>query len=567
MASPQNLLLKTAFAASTPRTCAAMISLSKFSRLATRCARDAFSTGVPLRASRPGHLTAAATGRVQHTRHQHASGATSKLSSSPAESQGSVLPAHKHAHAAAAMWLRSEHRHLSSPAAPSSRKAQRKEAARALAAAAAAAAEVADEEGIRLAEKYEAVIGIETHIQLGTATKAFCSCPAEYGAEPNAHVCPVCMGLPGVLPVLNARVVEYAARVGLALNATIARRSKFDRKQYFYADLPKGYQAGGGHRRFRITRAHMEEDAGKLVHAGGERLSGSAYSQVDLNRAGVPLLEVVSEADMRSGVEAAEYAAELQRLVRYLGVSNGNMAEGSLRCDVNISVRPRGQPHFGTKVEIKNMNSFSAMQRAIEYETERQVALLEAGRAHEIVLETRLWDEATHPDLPEVLLEEAYLEGVRAALPELPEAKRRRYERQLGLSMQDVLVLANDIDVANYFEEVVAAGADAKAAANWMMGDVAALLKAQKQSITQTALSPAAKELIESRGLLQISDEASIEKMIDEILAANPKQLEQFRGGKTKLQGFFTGQVMKASGGKVNPGLMNKILMRKLNGE
>lgn len=444
------------------------------------------------------------------------------------------------------------------------------------------------------------------------------------------------MGLPGTLPVLNLKVVECAVKLGLALNSNIALRSKFDRKQYFYPDLPKGYQIsqfdipiaknghididlpvefGGGHRQFGITRVHMEEDAGKLVHAGGDRLSGSLYSQVDLNRAGVPLLEVVSEPDMRSGLEAAEYAAELQRLVRYLGISNGNMQEGSLRCDVNISIRKKGDEKFGTKVEIKNMNSFSAMQRAIEFEISRQVSLYQEGQGEKIVQETRLWEEGSQrtitmrskegladyryfpePDLPEVVLEQDFIDMLHADLPELPDSKRRRYE-SMGLSMQDVLVLANDYDVSNFFDEVLKAGADVKMAANWIMGDIAAYLKNERVSINDAKLHPvalaelislikdgtisgkigkevliellerggSANAIIELKGLVQISDIATIEAMVDKVLADNPKQVEQYKGGKTKLQGFFGGQIMKASSGKVNPTLMNKILVEKLN--
>ncbi|KAJ7519248.1 hypothetical protein O6H91_20G030700 [Diphasiastrum complanatum] len=484
-------------------------------------------------------------------------------------------------------------------------------------------------------EKYEAVIGIETHVQLGTATKAFCSCHSQYGSEANANVCPVCMGLPGALPVLNEKVVEYAVKLGLGLHSDISLRSKFDRKQYFYPDLPKGYQIsqfdipicrggyvevdlpvefGGGHRRFGITRVHMEEDAGKLVHAGGDGLSGSLYSQVDLNRAGVPLLEVVSEPDMRNGLEAAEYAAELQRIVRYLGISNGNMQEGSLRCDVNVSVRPKGQDKFGTKVEIKNMNSFSAMQRAIEYEVSRQVCLHEEGFESKIVQETRLWEEGSQrtitmrskegladyrffpePDLPEVSITQAYVDSLLEDLPELPNTKRRRYE-SLGLIMQDVLVLANDSDVAAFLDAVLDKGADLKLTANWIMGDIAAYLKSEKTSISDVKLTPATlaelislikdgtisgkigkeilpellrkggsvKEVVEAKGLSQISDPALIEGIIKQVLSSNPKQVEQYRGGKTKLQGFFVGQVMKATGGRVNPTVMNEILLRKL---
>ncbi|CAN6476380.1 unnamed protein product [Victoria cruziana] len=373
-------------------------------------------------------------------------------------------------------------------------------------------------------ENYEAIIGIETHVQLSTLTKAFCSCPYHYGSAPNTHICPICMGHPGCLPVLNSKVIEFAVKLGLALNCKLSLRSKFDRKQYFYPDLPKGYQIsqfdvpiashgylvvdlpvefGGGQRRFGVTRVHMEEDAGKLIHAA----SGS-YSQVDLNRAGVPLLEIVSEPDMRSGLEAAEYAAEIQRLVRYIGISNGNMQEGSLRCDVNVSVRPKGQAKFGTKVEIKNMNSFSAMQRAIDYEISRQISLHNEGQENKIVQETRLWEEGSQktvtmrtkegladyryfpePDLPDVVITEDYVDVLRSGLPELPDAKRRRYE-ELGLTMQDVLFLANDSNVADFFDATITKGADVKLAANWIMGDIAAYLKNEKLSINGIKLTP-----------------------------------------------------------------------------
>ncbi|KAL3359881.1 hypothetical protein AABB24_016400 [Solanum stoloniferum] len=478
---------------------------------------------------------------------------------------------------------------------------------------------------------FEAVIGIETHVQLSTLTKAFCSCPYNYGSPPNTSVCPVCMGLPGALPVLNSKVIECAVRVGLALNCKLSLNSKFDRKQYFYPDLPKGYQIsqfdvpiasggyldvdlpleyGGGHRKFGITRVHMEEDAGKLLHT-----DGGSYSQVDLNRAGVPLLEIVSEPDMRTGIEAAEYAAELQRLVRYLGVGNGNMQEGSLRCDVNISVRPIGQLEFGTKVEIKNLNSFSSMSRAIDYEISRQVELHNQGQIDQIVQETRLWEEGAQktvtmrkkegladyryfpePDLPGVTLTEEYVDSIRESLPELPEDKRRRYEK-MGLSMQDVLFLANDINIADFFDTTTAGGADIKLAANWIMGDIAAYMKNEKVTINEIKLTPqelgeliasikdetisgkigkeilfeliakggTVKGLIKEKDLVQIVDTAEIAKMVDKVIADSPKQLEQYRGGKTKLQGYFAGQVMKESKGKANPKLLNKILLEKLN--
>ncbi|XP_047957296.1 glutamyl-tRNA(Gln) amidotransferase subunit B, chloroplastic/mitochondrial [Salvia hispanica] len=480
-------------------------------------------------------------------------------------------------------------------------------------------------------KNYEAVIGIETHVQLSTLTKAFCSCPYNYGAHPNTSVCPVCMGLPGALPVLNSKVIESAVKVGLALNCKLSLSSKFDRKQYFYPDLPKGYQIsqfdipiaaggyldvdlpvefGGGHRKFGVTRVHMEEDAGKLLHT-----DNGSFSQVDLNRAGVPLLEIVSEPDMRTGTEAAEYAAELQRLVRYLGVSNGNMQEGSLRCDVNISVRPHGQEEFGTKVEIKNLNSFSSVSRAIDYEILRQAQLHSQGQADQIVQETRLWEEGSQktftmrkkegladyryfpePDLPGVNLSEEYISTIRDSLPELPETKRRRYET-MGLNMQDVLFLANDINVAAFFDATIATGADVKLAANWIMGDIAAYMNNEKLSIDDIKLTPqelgeliasikggtingkigkeilfelvakggTVKGLIQEKDLVQIADPSEIEKIVDKVLANNPKQLEQYRGGKTKLQGFFAGQIMKETKGKANPALLNKILLEKLN--
>ncbi|KAA3454480.1 glutamyl-tRNA(Gln) amidotransferase subunit B, chloroplastic/mitochondrial [Gossypium australe] len=453
----------------------------------------------------------------------------------------------------------------------------------------------------KITRDYEAIIGIETHVQLSTLTKAFCSCPYNYGSQPNTSICPICMGLPGALPVLNSKVIEFAVKLGLALNCKLSLNSKFDRKQYFYPDLPKGYQIsqfdipiaiggcvdldlplefGGGHRKFGITR-------------------------VDLNRAGVPLLEIVSEPDMRTGIEAAEYAAELQRVVRYLGISNGNMQEGSLRCDVNVSIRPVGQSEFGTKVEIKNLNSFSSINRAIDFEISRQALLHSQGQSDQIVQETRLWEEGAQktvtmrkkeglsdyryfpePDLPEVILTQEYVDSISNSLPELPEAKRRRYEK-MGLSMQDVLFLANDMNVAEYFDATLSSGADIKLAANWIMGDIAAYMKNEKLSINDIKLTPQElAELIASiksgtisgkigKEILSellakggtIADPVEIGKMIDKVISENPKQLEQYRSGKTKLQGFFAGQVMKLSKGKANPGLLNKILLEKLNGQ
>lgn len=485
--------------------------------------------------------------------------------------------------------------------------------------------------------EYEAVIGLETHCQLSTESKIFCSSSTEFGADPNTHVDPVCLGLPGTLPVLNQKVLEYAVKAGLALNCQIAPYSKFDRKQYFYPDLPKNYQisqydlpiaehgwleieivdkqGNATRKRIGITRLHMEEDAGKLVHAGADRLAGSAYSLVDYNRAGVPLVEIVSEPDIRTGQEAAEYAKELRRIVRYLGISDGNMQEGSLRCDVNVSVRPVGQKAFGTKVEIKNMNSFNAIQRAIEYEIERQIEAIATGEP--IVQETRLWEEGSQrtismrskegssdyryfpePDLTPIVVSEEQRESWREELPELPAQKRHRYETELGLSAYDAQVLTDERAVAEYFEATVTAGGDVKQAANWIMGDIAAWLKNEKQSIENLALKPAElaelvglivngtisgkiakdilpellteggspKALVNLKGLVQISDQGAIKAMIEEVLAAHPAELEQYRAGKTKLKGFFVGQLMKKSGGRVDPKLTNQLLEELLNG-
>jgi aspartyl-tRNA(Asn)/glutamyl-tRNA(Gln) amidotransferase subunit B len=485
--------------------------------------------------------------------------------------------------------------------------------------------------------QYEAIVGLETHCQLNTQTKIFSYSSTEFGAPPNTNIDPICMGLPGVLPVLNQTVLEYAVKTGLALNCQIAPYSKFDRKQYFYPDLPKNYQisqydlpiAEHGwleieltdeegnpvRKKIGITRLHMEEDAGKLVHAGSDRLSGSTYSLVDFNRAGIPLMEIVSEPDLRSGEEAAEYAQELRRIVRYLGVSDGNMQEGSLRCDVNISVRPVGQTEFGVKVEIKNMNSFNAIQRAIEYEIERQIAAIEAGEP--IVQETRLWEEGSQrtvsmrvkegssdyryfpePDLPPIEVSTEQLEQWRSELPELPAEKRHRYESELGLSAYDARVLTDDRLVADYFEAAVTAKANPKQAANWVMGDIAAYLKSEKLTITEIALTPlilaeliqlieedtisgkiakeilpdllakggSARELVERKGLIKISDAGQLEGIIDELLKEHPKEVEQYRNGKTKLQGFFVGQVMKKTSGRADPKLTNQILGKKLKG-
>jgi len=486
--------------------------------------------------------------------------------------------------------------------------------------------------------EYEAIIGLETHCQLNTHSKIFCNCSTKFDSPPNTNICPVCMGHPGVLPVLNQEVLNSAIKMGLAINGKIATYSKFDRKQYFYPDLPKNYQISQydlpivehGHleielvdnktkevtkKTIGITRLHMEEDAGKLVHAGSDRLSGSSYSLVDFNRTGVPLLEIVSEPDLRSGQEAAEYAQELRRLVRYLGISDGNMQEGSLRCDVNISVRPKGQKEFGVKVEIKNMNSFSAIQKAIEYEIERQITAIENGE--KIIQETRLWEETKQrtitmrikegssdyryfpePDLPPLEVTSSQLQSLEQHLPELPAKKRTRYEAEFGLSAYDARVLTDDRDVALYFESVLSAGANAKSAANWVTQDIAAYLNSNLElDITKIALKPemlaeliiliekgiisgkiakdilpellekggSPQEIVENRGLIAISDPKELEAIIDKILAENPDKVEQFKAGKNKLQGFFIGQIMKETSGKADPKLTNQILNKKLN--
>ena len=487
--------------------------------------------------------------------------------------------------------------------------------------------------------QYEAIIGLETHCQLNTASKIFCTCSTQFDSPPNTNICPVCLGYPGVLPVLNEEVLASAVKLGVAINGKIAQYSKFDRKQYFYPDLPKNYQISQydlpivehgfleielvdkktkeiSRKTIGITRLHIEEDAGKLVHAGSDRLSGSSYSLVDFNRTGVPLLEIVSEPELRTGQEAAEYAQELRRLVRYLGVGDGNMQEGSLRCDVNISVRPVGESKFGTKVEIKNMNSFSAIQKAIEYEIDRQITAL--GNGETIRQETRLWEEGRQctismrskegssdyryfpePDLPPLEVSTQQIEDWKASLPELPAPKRRRYERELGLSAYDARVLTDDRSVAEYFERAVAAGANAKLVTNWVTQDIAAYLNSNLSlSIADLALTPenlaelvnlidsgtisgkiakdilpelltkggSPKALVESQGLIQISDTGEIEKIIDQVIASHPQELEKYRSGKTNLKGFFVGQVLKQSGGKADPKVTNQLIEKKLQG-
>lgn len=477
-----------------------------------------------------------------------------------------------------------------------------------------------------LREKYEAVIGLEVHAQLKTKSKIFAPDGAEFGHEPNTETSPITLGMPGVLPVLNKGVVDMAILVGLALNSKIAKRCKFDRKQYFYPDLPKGYQISqydepickGGeikisNKTVRITRAHLEEDAGKLVHAGSDGIYGSAYSLVDLNRAGTPLLEIVSEPDMRSSDEAREYMEQLRNNLRYIGVCDGNLEEGSMRCDANISIRPKGQKEFGTRAEIKNVNSFRALQRAIEFEIDRQIEIVEEGG--QVVQETRLWDdnkgitssmrgkEDAHdyryfpePDLMPLEISDEWIERVKMTMPELPNAKIERYKR-LGLSEYDANVMVNQMDIALFFDEAIKSGVNPKTASNFLTGEVTAYLKEEKISINETKLTVEnfrkllnllskgtisnniaknliveilktgedAETLVEKKGLSVLSDENSITEIIRKVLNENKSQVEAYKNGKDKLFGFFVGQVMKETKGRANPAMLNELLKKELN--
>ncbi len=475
---------------------------------------------------------------------------------------------------------------------------------------------------------WEVVIGLEIHTQLATKSKIFSGASTAYGAEPNTQACLVDLGYPGVLPVLNEEVVHMATMFGLAVNATVASRSVFARKNYFYPDLPKGYQISqyelpivergelfilddeGNDKRIGITRAHLEEDAGKSIHEGLDRSSG-----IDLNRAGTPLLEIVSEPDIRSAKEAVAYMRKIHTIVRYLGISDGNMQEGSFRCDANVSVRPRGQEEFGTRTEIKNLNSFRFVERAINYEIERQVDLIEDGG--EVVQETRLYDadqdetrsmrskeEANDyryfpdPDLLPVEISAEYIEEVRRQLPELPDAKQYRFEREFGLKRDDAAQLTMSRPVADYFEAAVAATeAEPQILANWVTGDLSAALNRDGLDIGESRISAqylaglitrihdntisgkiakqvfeamwggegTADDVIEARGLKQITDSSAIEAVVDRIIEAHPGQVAEYRAGKDKLIGFFVGQVMKETKGQANPGQVNQILKEKLS--
>ena len=475
--------------------------------------------------------------------------------------------------------------------------------------------------------KYETVIGIEVHAQLKTKSKIFCDSATKFGQEPNSQVCPVCAGYPGVLPVLNKKVVEYAILTGLALNCEIAKYSKFDRKHYFYPDLPKNIQISQydmpickngyiviNNKKIRINRVHMEEDAGKLVHAGSSGISGSSYSLVDYNRTGVPLLEIVSEADISSPEEARIYVEELRKIVCYLGVCDGNLEEGSLRCDANVSIKPVGQQKLGTKVEIKNLNSFKALQRSLEYEVNRQTEEIESGG--KLFQETRLWKddqgitismrrkEESHdyryfpePDLVPLEIEADWIHQLRESLPELPDEKRRRYMKELGLSGYDAGVMTDSLETAIFFDKTVKLTRNPKAVANWIMGDIEAYLKETKITIDKTKLIPeflaemidlidkeiisnaiakkiiillmekggSPQKIVEEQGLTVISNEGQLLDIVKSVIQGNPKGVEKYKSGKTQLIGFFVGQVMKETKGKANPGLVNKLLTQELD--
>jgi len=476
--------------------------------------------------------------------------------------------------------------------------------------------------------EWETVIGLEIHVQLSTRSKIFSGSSTRYGAAPNTQASLIDLAMPGTLPVFNENALRKAVAFGVAIDARIGKRSVFDRKNYFYPDSPKGYQItqmdepivglgeveivldGGSTRTIGVTRAHLEEDAGKSLHENFEGMTG-----IDLNRAGTPLLEIVSEPDMRSAKEAVAYLKKIHSIVTYIGISDGNMAEGSLRCDANVSVRPKGQTEFGTRTEIKNINSFKFVEKAINIEVQRHIDVIEDGNT--IAQETRLYDADKNetrsmrskefandyryfpePDLLPVEIDDAYIQDVRDHLPELPDAKIRRFRVDYGLSDYDATVLAASRAMADYFEAVVGVTKDAKLAANWCMGELAGQLNRNEQDITDSPVSAAAlgqliqriqdntisnkiaktvfeamfqgdgsaDDVIEAKSLKQVSDSGAIESMIDEVIAANPAQVADYRSGKDKLFGFFVGQVMKASKGQANPAQVNDLLKSKLQG-
>jgi aspartyl-tRNA(Asn)/glutamyl-tRNA(Gln) amidotransferase subunit B len=481
--------------------------------------------------------------------------------------------------------------------------------------------------------KYETIIGLEVHAQMLTNTKIFCSCSTKFGSEPNTQTCPVCIGMPGVLPVLNKKALEFTIKMGLAMKCSISPYSRFARKNYFYPDLPKGYQISqyelpicehgyieiivdGTIKKIGITRVHMEEDAGKNIHespALGGSGGGGNYSFVDLNRAGVPLMEIVSEPDIRSPRGAVEYMKKLRTILRYLGVCDGNMEQGSLRCDANVSVRPAGQEGFGVKTEVKNLNSFRFVEKALEYEIARQVQILEEGG--KIEQETRLWDsekgitesmrtkEEAHdyrylpePDLVPIIVDQKWIDEIRRSLPELPDVKRERFVSQYGLPEHDADLLTLERPLADWYDEAVSLGGQPKAVANWIMVELMRLLNEENKSIEECILKPKqlvemlkliekgtisgkiaktifgemyktgkdAEVIVKEKGLEQIRDEAAIEKIVDEVITQHPKEIERFRAGEERLIGFFVGQVMKLTKGKANPKMVNELLMKKL---
>ena len=474
--------------------------------------------------------------------------------------------------------------------------------------------------------KYEVVIGLEVHAQMLTDTKIFCGCSTKFGSEPNTQTCPVCIGMPGVLPVLNKKALQFAIKTGLATDCRISSFSRFARKNYFYPDLPKGYQISqyelpvcehgcigiivdGNVKKIGITRIHMEEDAGKNIHEGA-----GTYSFVDLNRAGVPLMEIVSEPDIRSPQEAVEYMKKLRAILRYLGVCDGNMEQGSLRCDANISVRLINQTEFGTRTELKNINSFRFVEKALEYEIKRQIKVIESGGR--IVQETRLWDpnrgitesmrgkEEAHdyryfpePDLVPIVVEKEWIDEIKASLPELPDIKRDRFVTEYGLPETDSDLLVSEKPLADWYEEAVKLGGQPKSVANWIMGDLMRLLNADNKIIEDCSLKPnqlvdmlrlmdngtisgkIAKSVFEEmyttgkdpegivkeKGLVQISDSGEIEKAVDDVISKYLKEAERYRAGEEKLMGFFVGQVMKVTKGKANPQMVNELLKQKLS--
>jgi aspartyl-tRNA(Asn)/glutamyl-tRNA(Gln) amidotransferase subunit B len=476
--------------------------------------------------------------------------------------------------------------------------------------------------------KYEPVIGLEVHVQLSTRTKIFCGCPTSFGAPPNQNVCPVCLGLPGALPVLNKQSVDMAIKAGLALNCKINSFSRFARKNYFYPDLPKGYQISqydqplaehgwvevaleSGKKRIGVTRVHMEDDAGKSIHDGFK--DSDRYTYVDLNRSGTPLIEIVSEPDMRTSDEAYAYVTEMKQILQFLDVSSCDMEKGHLRCDANVSVRLKGAEKFGTKAEVKNLNSFRFLKMALDYEILRQVALIESGG--KVVQETRLYNvesgetvsmrskEHAHdyryfpePDLVPLRISDHWLGEIRSEMPELPREKRTRFVEEFGLREYDADVLTATRSAAEYFEKAAAVAGDPRTTANWVMGDLAAALKSDDKDFAGSPVTAerlgellaligkgeltgklakeifpkmystgkSAREIMESEGLKQISDSGALEKIVDEVLAANPKQVEQYKGGKTTVIGFLVGQVMKSSRGQANPASVNELLKNKL---